>query len=381
MQPNKKRLLIVSTHLSHPTDAGNRAAIMAQVHSFQQLGLEVHFLFGNTALRHNMNDQEMKCYWGERYHEYKLPWILRAYRFGMDIVRKKFCHGYWKVDDHYPTGISRYINQLNKQLRFDVIVVQYMRLSKVLTKVDIPKKAIFTHDVFAYKDIRTGAPFYETCTAHEEAKAMQRCPNIFAIQEQEAIYYQYIAPRAKVYTVYNPYSNHPQPVIKSQNVLFIASSMQFNVDAIKAFVSNVWPKVVERVPQAKLVIAGGICTVLPYKDTPNLVTLGHVSSLEDFYKQGNIVINPTDNGTGLKIKTFEALSYGKSTIVHPHSLIGIYKKEVVPLYQAATTDEWVETITHLLSEDHDYQRDKQLAEDYIEDMNRHILSQYKQFLD
>lgn len=379
-RPITKRLLIVSTHLSHPTDAGNRAAIMAQVNSFKNFGYEVHFLFGNTALRHNMNAQEMKDFWGNCYHEYKMPWIFRVYRYLIDKFRIKFCNGYWKVDDHYPTGISRFVNKLDDHYKFDVIMVQYIRLSKILPNVKIPKKGIFTHDVFAYKDIRTGAPFYETCTAHEEAKALQRCPNIFAIQEQEATYYKYVAPLANVYTVYNPFSYHPQPVVKSHNVLFLASPMQFNIDAMKTFVSDVWPNVVARIPDAKLLIAGGICTVLPKLDSDNIVTLGHVESLDEFYAKGNIVINPVNNGTGLKIKTFEGLSYGKTTIVHPHSLIGIYDKEHAPLYLASTTNEWVKALTDALSESHDLELDKQRDKEYIEQMNQYILSQYKQFL-
>lgn len=380
LRPVTNRLLLVSTHLSHPTDAGNRAAIMAQVKCYRELGYEVHYLFASTSLRHNMDLQPMRNYWGNCYHEYETPWFMRLYRYMQDFYRAYLCHGYWKADDHYPSGLSHYVNKLDEEFLFDAIVIQYMRLSHLLPKVKIPRKAIFTHDVFAYKDLRTGGPFYETCNAHEEARALQRCPNIFAIQEQEATYYQYIAPLSKVYTVYNPYTFKPQPVVSGKNVLFVASTMVFNIEALKKFLEKVWPGVVKRVPDVKLLIAGAVCTAIEPPTDDHIQLLGHVDSLDEFYAKGNIVINPVFHGTGLKIKTFEALSYGKTTIVHPHSLIGIYKKEQVPLYVASTAEEWISTLAQLLDESHDYNQDQQKAQQYIEDMNGYILSQYKSFI-
>lgn len=379
-RPTTNRLLIVSTHLSHPTDAGNRAAIMAQVECYRHLGYEVHYLFANTSLRHNMDLQPMRDYWGSLYHEYETPWFMRLLRYLQDFYRTYFCNGYWKADDHYPSGLSIYVKKIDERLQFDAIVVQYMRLSHLLPKVQIPRKAIFTHDVFAYKDIRTGTPFYETCNAHEEARALQRCPNIFAIQEQEAIYYQYIAPKSKIYTVYSPYSYHHQEVANGKKVLFVASTMTFNVEAINWFISEVWKLVVKRVPEAQLLVAGAICTTISQPIDEHIKLLGHIDSLDDFYAQGNVVVNPVFNGTGLKIKTFEALSYGKTTIVHPHSLIGIYQKDSAPLYHATTIEDWVNQLEDVLSNQHDYLKDKQKAEAYIEQMNKYILSQYNDFL-
>lgn len=376
----KKRVLIVSSNLSHPTDAGNRAAIMAQVNSLKNLGADVHFLFANTSLRHNMDFGEMKQYWGNHYHQYNTPIICRIDRYLIDFIREKICHGYWSIDDHYPWGISNYINRIDANIHFDAIIVQYIRLSRALGQIHIPRKAVFTHDVFSYKDIRTDMPFYETCTAHDEAKALQRCPSIFAIQQNEAVYFKYLSPRSKIYTVYSPYTFHPQPLTNTRNILFLASTMTFNVEAINWFLDNVWPKVIEAVPNVQLLIAGAVCAKITSPNTSNVQTLGHVKSLDDFYLQGDIVINPVFHGTGLKIKTFEALSFGKTTIVNSHSLEGIYHPEKAPLIVANTPEEWVSTLSTVLSDKYDHLQNKKRAEAYILEMNRYILSQYQQFL-
>ena len=41
----------------------------------------------------------------------------------------------------------------------------------------------------------------------------------------------------------------------------------------------------------------------------NVIICGYIYDLSAFYRQGDVAINPVYLGTGIKIKTFEALSY------------------------------------------------------------------------
>lgn len=374
-----RKILIISTMPTHPTDAGNRAAIMAQVHILQKMGHEVHFLFASMELSHSVDYDALKSYWGEKLHIFTMNRILKAKRVFIDFCRKKFNHGYWKVDDHYPWGLAGYVNQLNKKEHFDACIIQYYRLSHLLQDISIPRKAIYTHDVFSYKDKRIGKSFYETLNADEEAKAMQRCPTIFAIQKEEAAYFQMLSPNSKVYTVYNPYQTHQSQLSNNKTLLYLASRMEFNVSGILFFLDNVWPSLNKKIPGIKLIIGGTVCERIESR-YDNVTLLGRVHSLDAFYALGDIVINPVFQGTGLKIKTFEALSYGKVTIVHPHSMIGIYKREKAPLLQASTIEEWINAIFDLIKTPHQIEDFSQKSIYYIEDMNRYIQMQYATFL-
>ena len=374
------KILIVSTMPSHPTDAGNRAAIMGQVELLQHLGHDVHYLFASMELSNSIDYDAMKNYWGDRLHVFTMNKLLKIRRFITDLWRKKVNRSYWKVDDHYPWGIASYINRLNEQEKFDACIIQYYRLSRLLPLISIPHKAIYTHDVFSYKDIRTGKPFYEACTAHEEAKAMQRCPNIFAIQQEEAIYYKMLSPKSNVYTVYSSFNTHQQQIKNNKVILFLASRMSFNTNGIVWFLDNVWQPLKTKEPEIKLMIGGTVCENInqTYKD----VTLcGKVDSLDDFYAMGDIVINPVYQGTGLKIKTFEALSYGKATVVHPHSMTGIYNASSSPLISAESSDEWIDAIITLANNPQYVATLCQQSVAYIEDMNDYIRKQYTNFLD
>lgn len=76
------------------------------------------------------------------------------------------------------------VNKLDAQYHFDICIINYWYLSRLFENIKIPKKAIATHDAIAYKDLKIGTPIM-CITADTEAKAMQRCPHIFALQEQE----------------------------------------------------------------------------------------------------------------------------------------------------------------------------------------------------
>ena len=373
------KVLIVSSNQSHPTDAGNRTAIMGQVHIFQHLGCDVHFLFVDMALRQT-DESQMKEFWGENYHVFHLNPLRKVRRVIIDKARAKLCHGRWQCDDHYPFGLEKFVEHINNQMHFDAIVLQYMRLSRLLTYTSIPKKAIYTHDVFSYKDLRTGAPFYEACDAHEEAKAMQRCPNIFAIQEDEATYYSYLAPNSKIFTVYSHFDYHQQPVTRNKNILFLASRMEFNVNGILWFLDKAWPMIVNQDPELKLIIGGTVCEKIPEDKYSNIMLVGRVDSLDNFYQRGDVVINPVFQGTGLKIKTFEALSYGKVVIVHPHSSLGIYQRDTAPLLFATQPADWANIISDICMNKIQVQEIKQKDEKYIQKMNNYINSQYISFL-
>lgn len=374
-----KKVLIISTMPTHPTDAGNRTAIMAQVNMLQKMGHEVHFLFASMELSHSVNYDAMRKYWGEKLHIFTMNKILKINRVFIDLWRKKFNHNYWKVDDHYPWRLANYVNRLNQKENFDACIIQYYRLSRLLPSITIPRKAIFTHDVFAYKDIRVGNTFYETLNAHEEAKAMQRCPTIFAIQKDEAAYFRMISPRSKVYTVYNPYQTHQTQLKNNKTLLYLASRMEFNVTGIQFFLDNVWPTLSKKIPDIKLMVGGSVCERI-HSEYNNVSLLGRVDNLKDFYTLGDIVINPVYQGTGLKIKTFEALSFGKATIVHPHSMTGIYKPEVAPLLKASTAKEWIDVISDLINTPQHIKELMYQSVQYIEEMNQYILSQYNSFL-
>lgn len=105
---------------------------------------------------------------------------------------------------------------------------------------------------------------------------------------------------------------------------------------------EVFPVIRKAIPDAELLIGGSICKVLPtLGNIEGVMALGYIDDPAEFYAKADVAINPVFQGTGLKIKTFEAISFDKVTLVHPHSMAGVFRKEDTPLFASDKPEEWV----------------------------------------
>jgi glycosyltransferase involved in cell wall biosynthesis len=95
-------------------------------------------------------------------------------------------------------------------------------------------------------------------------------------------------------------------------VAIVGSDNPGNVDGLTAFLEDAWPAVLNACPDAELKVYGLLARkVGPAKATTRV---GYTSDLRSAYRESAVVINPLRFGTGLKIKTVEALARGKAVV-------------------------------------------------------------------
>lgn len=384
------KILIVSKCPTHPTTAGNRWGILAQANILQKFGADVHFLYveeRSMAKKHLCEYDEIldktREYWKDKFHHFRIPIWEKAI---FNVKKRWFAYNdkRAKCDSYFPDGLINFVNKLDSKLHFDICIVNYYHMTKLLDHISIPKKAVFTHDNYTYKDIRLKCrpgKCDATSDANEMAKAMQRSPHIFAVQDEEAIFFQQLSPLSKVYTIYSKYEYKPQPIVNNKNILFLSGNNVYNINGIRWFVRNVFPLIKEQYPDAQLLIGGAICNVIKdLKDIDGIKLLGFIDNLSNFYSLGDIAINPVYQGTGIKIKTFEAISYDKVTIVHPHSMSGIYNKNKAPLFASSKPKEWVSYILTIWDNPDKITAIKSQNKSYLLDMDNFITNEYKRFI-
>lgn len=381
------KILIVSKCPTHPTDAGNRWWILSQAETFISLGHEVHFLYiQEFPMRLNPQPyieslEKTREYWGNRFHLFQVSKMQKLKMNLTKVYRSKCCHNHWEVDDQYPAGLENKVNELDAEYHFDVCVINYYYLSRLFEHIRIPKKAIATHDAIAYKDLKIGQPTL-CITADTEAKAMQRCPHIFALQEQEADYFQILSPNSKVYNFYGRYNHHAQLVTGNHKMVFLSGNNEFNQNGIKWFLKEVFPVIKKTFTDTELLVGGSICKVLPSLGKIDGVTaMGYIDNPAEFYAKADVAINPVYQGTGLKIKTFEAISFDKVTLVHPHSMAGVFRKDDAPLFASDRPEDWVKALEKIWSDTDFIKKHKIQNEKYLREMNEFIVKEYKRFLD
>lgn len=382
------KILIIYPSLTHPIDAGNKQWVMAQVAELKKLGHDVFMLCLNIpGVRADMNQNakektETKSFWGDYGFIYDASYMLRLKYTLLMLYRKIFNNGYYKCDDLYPAGLTRYVRNLNDKYHFDACIVNYYWLTKVLDGLDIPKKALNTHDVFAFKDMVVNAknPWMAT-TADEEAKGVQRAQYAFALQDGECAYYERIAPKTKVLNVYCPYEIKKLDLTYNHNLVILSSSNRLNIEGFEWFCKDVYPSLIEQFPDINLIVGGYICKkIKAYANKPHITLIGAVDDPADLYKLGDIAINPCINGTGLKIKTFEAMSYGRVSMTHPHSTIGIFRKNDAPVFNSVDPKDWIDFLNCVWGDKNEIIDKQKQTISYIEDMNIYISERYAEFL-
>lgn len=379
------KVLIVSDCTTHPTTAGNRRFILDTVEMLQAMGHECHMLYFKKKILRNKTDEDavadMKKYWGNRITVINQSWWQKIYQ--MLLVRwRKVTGGFYKCDDDYPCNLHKVINHLNEKYKFEACLVNYFYMSKALKYINIPRKGIITHDYYSFKAMLVGAKrTSHNIKPNEEAKAMQRSPDIFALNEGEAEFFQRLSPQSRVHCIYGSFVHRPTPIVGNHHLLFLSGPNVYNINGLNWFLCDIFPAIKATFPDVELCIGGAICKVLGHlKDYANINLIGIVESSADFFAMGDVAINPTYQGTGLKIKTFEAIAHDKVTLCHPHSKNGIYRKEQSPIFASTSANDWVEFLRRVWRSNDEMLRIKQLNAEYLNDMMKHVRNEYKKFL-
>ena len=333
-----KHLLVVSPIPSHPQYQGNSARIYRLTRMYQLLGYRVHFIyFGMEGLSQEQASSMRQC-WDHFYFVQPIgPAADPAYGDFFDI------------DDWYDQRVSDLIETLCRRYEFDICLTNYVWFSKALDAV--PKetyKIIDTHDVFGDRHIvarKAGLePLWFYTTKELEAFGLSRADLVIAIQDEEKSYFEsithvpvevlgYVVPQQKLLER----KKNTQDKIR---IGYIGSGNPFNVQSMLAFQTELMkhPELLERFD---FYLAGTICKNI--QDHNEVYTIcGTVDELEDFYSEIDIAVNPMNGGTGLKIKSLEAMSFGKPLIGTIDAMVGINTDNV--LQQCESTSALVEQL-------------------------------------
>lgn len=331
------RILIVSPTPSQPSNAGNRLRVQLLCEQLKNRGEDVHFLYYSLE---GEPSAEMRTYWGEKLFVVETKGLIgRAIRnkikqvfwgLGLKGLLPESIYTY-SIDSWYNDEVSRMAAQLQQVHNFDVVIAEYAFMSKVLAVFPTQvRKVIDTHDRLGERYqmfLNAGMmPDWFSCSVAEEQKGLNRADQVIAIQYKEAQYFRSICSKSvNTIGIALPFT---EVELKTPLSLgFFASSNAINVDALNLLQDEIWPLVLQAVPTAKLVLAGNICDFAT--DQPGLVKLGRVKHQKDAYAHMQVVINPMRLGTGLKIKSIEAIAHGRKLVAHEHAAEGLEAGEVI----------------------------------------------------
>lgn len=379
-----KKILFISQTPTHPQNAGNRIRIFNMASFLVNQGHEVHFLH---SFQQVCDEDAMKEYWKDKYHvvKYKRT-ILKKVRNKFDQYTDKAkdflfpdLKYFVNIDDTYNLLLDDYIRNLINKISFDIVIVEYIFLSKALLNFDeTVLKIIDTHDVMTNRHkifLKEGKePSWFSTTSKEEKKGLDRADIIIAIQENEKKFFNKLTNKKVVNVghilgLYKPVNTN----LPRNKILFVGSQNPINQYGINHFLENIYPLILEKIPEIELIIAGKICKDL--QEAKGVRLLGEVENMKTAYDMADIVINPLILGTGLKIKMIEALGYSKAVISTVVGAEGLEDGAGKSYLIADTPEEYVDEINKILYNNEIYRELCKDARNFADMWNNNNTSQ------
>ncbi|UXE61025.1 MAG: glycosyltransferase family 4 protein [Woronichinia naegeliana WA131] len=243
-----------------------------------------------------------------------------------------------------PIESLRYKRILN-ELKPRAVICEYLwqvpNLYKACQSLKIPL-IIDTIDIISrrqLKEVELGLTEKVNISLEEEIAIWQLASVLVAIQPEEASEIAKLSPSSVVVCAPQAFTPvEPSSIIKKRKfVLMVASGARPNVQGTELFLRSQWHDIVVEHPDVELHVCGNIVESLSTDilNLPNTNFHGYVEDVSVFYRQATVVLNPVIYGSGLKIKSIEALRYGKCLISTPVGVEGIpLAHELLPVAEA-----------------------------------------------
>jgi len=155
------------------------------------------------------------------------------------------------------------------------------------------------------------------------------------------------------------------------SILFVGNfAYEPNVDAALYFSKDIFPIILNRVPDARFFLVGNSPTpeICSLASNNQIIVTGRVPSLAPFYKYADTVVCPLRIGGGVKVKVLEALGWGKAIVSTSIGAQGIDLSHHKSIAVADDAETFAENVIRLLKRPRERQIQEQEARAYAKSL-------------
>ncbi len=345
---NSLNILYFSPFPSHPSNHGNQATIQQFARRLQMLGHKVHFALLQSGMYDDNIEQSMRDAWDT------LSIVPNTHSLLANGSPIPF-------DGWYEPGLGEHIRMLCARHDIDVVLCSYVFQSKLLEY--IPSwmlRIIDTHDKMGnrYEMLRQkGLPLeFFSCTPEEEGAYLRRADVVFARRQEEADYFNAVSGTHSAVVV--PHFEAPNFIQKSftalRQIAIVASANQINLIIVRDCLAAIERQMAGRDCPFVVSIAGQVRDMVPSLPEheaalfhrPWVRMLGFVPDIARLYEEVDLVISPVTIGTGINVKTVQAMAYGMPLLTTEWGSKGIDTTE--PLHKLSDLDALARALLKLI---------------------------------
>lgn len=165
-----------------------------------------------------------------------------------------------------------------------------------------PKRALLHLEALALRRLELGATGTDAVAVVSESDRLK----LAAITNLPHVI---VVPNA--WTAPTPLAAAPDPVV----CLVALLSWGPNIDAAVWFCREVWPRVTEQLPEARLLLVGrNPAAAVKALAGPTVEVTGTVPDLTPYYRRSRLAVAPLRSGGGSRLKILEALAHGRALV-------------------------------------------------------------------
>jgi len=164
-----------------------------------------------------------------------------------------------------------------------------------------------------------------------EQRAIRQATRTFICSKRDCVYLTQRWRLPNVTVVPNAIAIPESQFLPPETTLMLLGTYTYtpNIHAADFLIEQVFPKIQQQVPEAKLIIAGRKPESIRAfaKAPPNVEFTGFVNDLDALYRRSRVACNPISFGGGTRVKMVEAAAYGKPIVA---TRIGAEGLEMIP---------------------------------------------------
>lgn len=349
-------VLYFSPFPSHPGNHGNQATIRNFGRLFQSMGHKVHFALLQSDLFSPDDVEDMREYWDALD---VLPNKIPMLADGNPI----------RFDGWYEEGLGERIACLCARYDIDVVFCSYVFQSKLLEFVPAHVlKVIDTHDKMGnrYEMLRAnGQPLeFFSCTPEQEGAYLRRADIVVARREEEARYFDSVTGRTTAIVIPHLEDPHfaPRAFSGLHNVGIVASPNRINLGAVRECLAAIDRRLRSEDCPFTLNVAGHVEEMVPGLPSreaevfgrPWVRMRGFVPDIAGFYAEMDLIVSPATMGTGINVKTVQAMAFGMPLLTTVVGSRGIVTGD--PLHSHVDLDALADSLLALTSRPDELER-------------------------
>ena len=258
-------------------------------------------------------------------------------------VDRTFCHD----------AVISTVLELQRAIGPHILQVEYIWMTRMLPLIGAGVlKVVDTVDVFSSigQKVKVHGLRDLDVNGFDEGARLRRADLAIAIQDDERRELEQLAPDLRIITAgvdFDVVDRGSAP--DDGHLLYVASGNRRNRKGLSDFLRFAWPRIRRAVPSAELVIVGGVVGALNGSPVAGVTAIGPVDDVTPWYDNATLVINPVIAGTGLKIKTVEALCHLRRVVTWPTGVEGLDPRLASMCVVASDWFEFAECVVDVLT--------------------------------